>query len=289
MFSDINEVQEFVNVSHNLDIELLLPYEDTALQKLYQFIPKELFDQIKTRNEDAYKHMQRAAANYMVVYAIPFLKIKLSNIGGSNYDDNKLKKADWWDIRDYGLSAVKIADKALSSAIKILEQTSFQPQLTLPDGAGIFKHPEDMEKIYPIGKSWDVLLQLQSTIETVYSLYISPKIGSCQTGNILRNDTARNYLQSIVGCYTISNAALESALTFTRNGIVVEWAELPWKKSQILSENELEKVIELYEKRGKQYMDMFLEFLRTSDAFKCYKNTEVKGRKTIKKKSGLYL
>ncbi len=199
MFNTISDIQEFINVSNDIDIELLLPYKGAAMERLCRFIPEKLFPEIKEKEEKAYKEIKRATANYMVVYAIPFLKIKLSNIGGVNYDDVKMKNASWWDLRDFGLSAVKIADKALNSAIEILEKTEFGSKLTLPNGLGLFQRPKDVNEFYSIGDSWDVLLQLQSTIKTVFQLYVQEKLCDCTLADILGDVTAKMYLILRVG------------------------------------------------------------------------------------------
>lgn len=291
-FTDINEVKKYINVSNNLDIKLLLPYEDTALRKVYEFIPKTEFSIIQTNHSEIYEQIKKAVANYMVAFAIPFIKIHLTNTGGNNFDDNKLKKADWWDIRDYGLSAVRIADEALTVAINELLKTPIKSNLTLHAGSSnVFATPNDFSNIYNIGNSWDVLTKLNSTILYVWRVYIERRIKNCAIDDLLANSTTKELLQGIVAYYTIAEAVSDPSLLFTTSGIVLQWEELPWQKSKVLDTKHLTLLKKDYTIKANELFNLLFDYLKENlTDFPCYEwSYKIPTRKTIAKKSGLYL
>ena len=98
MFTNIQEIKQYTNVSNRLDFDLLKTYIEEALRvKVYPYIPKSTAE---TLSGDELELLKKAVANYAVAYAIPFLKVNLSNTGGNYYTDDKMEKSPWWDLRD---------------------------------------------------------------------------------------------------------------------------------------------------------------------------------------------
>ena len=88
MFTNIQEIKQYTNVSNRLDFELLKTYIEEALRvKVYPYIPKSTAE---TLSGDELELLKKAVANYAVAYAIPFLKLNLSNTGGNYYTDDKM-------------------------------------------------------------------------------------------------------------------------------------------------------------------------------------------------------
>lgn len=290
-FNHINEIKQYINVSRNLDIKLLQPYESVALKKINEFIPSTLFTEIESSHNKSFELIKQATANYMVAFAIPFIKIHLSNTGGNNFEDDKMKKADWWDIRDFGLSAVRIADGALSEAISNLLQTTLKQQLRLYSNDSIFKTPEEFNEIYTIGNSWDVLKKLQPQIVYVWRVFLEQRLKSCTIENLLSNKKTTELLKSIVGYYTIGEVVSDSTFLFTTSGIVLQWEELPWQKSKVVEPKHLTLIGKKYTKKANELFDLLIAYLKENKAdFPCFEIGSVLPiRKTIKKKSGLYL
>ncbi len=291
LFNDITEVKKFINVSRNLDIKLLAPYESSALDKIYEFIPQNLFSEIESNHQSVMTEIKRATANYMIAFAIPFLKVHLSNIGGNNFEDDKMKKADWWDMRDYGLSAVRIADKALSKAINLLLGTNLKEQLKLDTSEdSIFKTPEDFEEIYPIGNSWDVFKKIKTQISYVWKVYLQHRLGNCSLAALSETAETAEILKSIIGFYTISEIISDPTYLFTSSGIVLQWEELPWQKSKVIEPKVLETHGQKYLKKANELFDLLLGIIKNNpNDFPCYQEQKPQVREVIVKKSGLYL
>lgn len=292
LFTTIEGVKKHINVSKNLDIKLLMPYKVEALNKIYEFIPQDIFEEIETTHPEIFTSIERAAANYMVAFSIPFIKIHISNTGGQNFDDNKLTKADWWDIRDFGIAAVKIADKALSKAINLLLNTTLKSQLTFLNSKElIITTPQEFSDIYEIGSSWDVFKRLVPLMKNSWKVYLSNQLTNCTIEEIKADEDTNELLKSIVAYFTISDAITEPTLLFTNTGIVIQWEELPWQKSQVLDFKNLELLSKKYLKKANDLLVLLHKELKYNpEKFPCYQfNSTVSQRATIAKKSGLYL
>ncbi len=290
IFNNISEVKEFINVSNNLDIKSLHPYEDSALNKVCEFIPQDIFQEITNNHEEIMKEIKRAVANYMIVFAIPFLKIHLSNTGGNNFEDSKMKTAQWWDIRDYGLSAVRIADKALSKAINLLLNTDLKKQLNLyTSECNIFKTPQEFNEIYPIGNSWEVFNKLMPKIEYVCRIYLRERLSNCTIDTLIQNVNVYELLKQIVAYYTVSEVFSDPTYLFTTSGIVLQWEELPWQKSKILDAKSLALHGKIYVSKANYLFNTLLSYLKNNlDEFPCFE-AQTAIREVIVKKSGIYL
>lgn len=295
MFNNIHEIQEHINIGRNIDIELLKPYEQEALQYISKIIPADIHNEIQNTQPEAYELLRRATANYMMPFALPFLKVHISSIGGNNFDDDKMKKADWWDLRDYALSAIKIADNTLSSLVAKLQKTALSSKLTLFDKDYdatnlLFQSPTDFEQIYDIGNSWFVFQKLLPNMEVVWLLYLRGRLKTCTIADLLQDEEAKKLLRQIVGYYTLAESIALSGIVFTTSGIVLQWEQLPWQKSAVIDRKELNHLAEKYTDKANQLFALLLDYLRNNtDKFPCYEySSEIPYRKTIAKKSGLY-
>ncbi|MFL0106052.1 DUF6712 family protein [Tenacibaculum maritimum] len=292
LFTEIEDIKKYINVSKNLDIRLLLPYEDVATRKITEFIPKEEFETIENNHAEIFDTIKGAIANYMVAFAIPFLKTRFTNTGANNFQDDKVKKSEWWDVRDFGLSAVKIADESLTVAINLLLDTALKNKLTLISSeVSLYKTPNDFSEIYNIGNSWDVLKKLTPIIEHVWRVYMRERLKNCTIEVISENAEVNKLLKSVVAYYTIADAVTEPTLLFTISGVVMQWEELPWQKSLVVSEQKLEKLEKKYFEKANDTFAILLQYLKDNhEGFPCFEYTPSRPiRETIEKKSGLYL
>lgn len=165
MFTNIQELKQYTNVSNRLDFDLLKTYIEEALRvKVYPYIPKSVADTLPLPSGvgelNALELLKKAVANYAIAYAIPFLKVNLSNTGGNYYSDDKMEKSPWWDLRDLGLSAIAIGDRALNDCISLLIE-----QGKLPRPNGIISSVNEFEKFYNLNSSWEVFTKLQPLMQ----------------------------------------------------------------------------------------------------------------------------
>lgn len=292
MFQDIQEIKKYVNVSVQLDMKLLEPYIEESLRvRIYPYVPKDVCELIV--DETYYELLKKSVANYAVAYSIPFLKVHLSNVGGNNFTDGKMQKSSWWDLRDFGISAVGIADRALNNLLFELYNSNYKQQVTALQGNNIFAGVWEFEQHYGLGGSWEVFARLRPVIQRVWEIMIAPRVSICTLDELRPYPTIFNMLQTATAYFTVAEMIQLGSVSFTNEVMLIQWDELPWQQSKILSRQDLNHLYEEMNKRANSYLNQMISLIRFEqsqdpNALLCFveKNTE---REPIAKKSGLYL
>ena len=279
MFTNIQEIKQYTNVSNRLDFELLKTYIEEALRvKVYPYIPKSTAE---TLSGDELELLKKAVANYAVAYAIPFLKVNLSNTGGNYYSDDKMEKSPWWDLRDLGLSSIAMADRALNDCI-----TQLIEQGKLPRTSGIIGSVNEFEKFYSLNSSWEVFTKLQSLIQWMWESVVAPQVSTCTPDDLRAYPTIWEKLQRTVVFFTVAEAALMNSFSFTATAIVQQWEELPWQKSKILNAAELYTLAKRLQQLARHELAQLKQLLE-KEAVACYRPSPA-AQQVEKMKSGLY-
>lgn len=279
MFTNIQEIKQYTNVSNRLDFELLKTYIEEALRvKVYPYIPKSTAE---TLSGDELELLKKAVANYAVAYAIPFLKVNLSNTGGNYYSDDKMEKSPWWDLRDLGLSSIAMGDRALNDCI-----TQLIEQGKLPRTSGIIGSVNEFEKFYSLNTSWEVFTKLQSLIQWMWESVVAPQVSTCTPDDLRAYPTIWEKLQRTVVFFTVAEAALMNSFSFTATAIVQQWEELPWQKSKILNAAELYSLAKRLQQLARHELAQLKQLLE-KEAVACYRPSPA-AQQVEKMKSGLY-
>ena len=279
MFTNIQEIKQYTNVSNRLDFELLKTYIEEALRvKVYPYIPKSTAE---TLSGDELELLKKAVANYAVAYAIPFLKVNLSNTGGNYYSDDKMEKSPWWDLRDLGLSSIAMGDRALNDCI-----TQLIEQGKLPRTSGIIGSVNEFEKFYSLNSSWEVFTKLQSLIQWMWESVVAPQVTTCTPDDLRAYPTIWEKLQRTVVFFTVAEAALMNSFSFTATAIVQQWEELPWQKSKILNAAELYSLAKRLQQLARHELAQLKQLLE-KEAVVCYRPSPA-AQQVEKMKSGLY-
>jgi len=279
MFTNIQEIKQYTNVSNRLDFELLKTYIEEALRvKVYPYIPKSTAE---TLSGDELELLKKAVANYAVAYAIPFLKVNLSNTGGNYYSDDKMEKSPWWDLRDLGLSSIAMGDRALNDCI-----TQLIEQGKLPRTSGIIGSVNEFEKFYSLNSSWEVFTKLQSLIQWMWESVVAPQVTTCTPDDLRAYPTIWEKLQRTVVFFTVAEAALMNSFSFTATAIVQQWEELPWQKSKILNAAELYSLAKRLQQLARHELAQLKQLLE-KEAVACYRPSPA-AQQVEKMKSGLY-
>ncbi|SQA93812.1 DUF6712 family protein [Capnocytophaga ochracea] len=279
MFTNIQEIKQYTNVSNRLDFELLKTYIEEALRvKVYPYVSKTI---VSEASGDTLELLKKAVANYAIAYAIPFLKVNLSNTGGNYYTDDKMEKSPWWDLRDLGLSSIAMGDRALNNCIELLITEG-----KLQRSNGIISTVNDFEKYYSLNSSWEVFTKLQPIIQWVWESMLAPQLSTC-TPNDLRNyPTIWEKLQRTTVFFTIAEAAQVHSFSFTTTAIIQQWEELPWQKSKILNAAEVYAVAQRLQQLARHELAQLKQLLE-KEAIACYVPSNA-ARQVEKLKSGLY-
>lgn len=279
MFNSIQEIKQYTNVSNRLDFELLKTYIEEALRvKVYPYVSKTI---VSEASGDTLELLKKAVANYAIAYAIPFLKVNLSNTGGNYYTDDKMEKSPWYDLRDLGLSSIAIADRALNNCIELLITEG-----KLQRSNGIISTVNEFEKYYSLNSSWEVFTKLQPIMQWVWESMLAPQLSTC-TPNDLRNyPTIWEKLQRTTVFFTIAEAAQVHSFSFTTTAIIQQWEELPWQKSKILNAAEVYAVAQRLQQLARHELAQLKQLLE-KEAIACYVPSNA-ARQVEKLKSGLY-
>lgn len=279
MFNNIQELKQYTNVSNRLDFDLLKTYIEEALRvKVHPYIPKSVAD---TLSGDELELLKKAVANYAVAYAIPFLKVNLSNTGGNYYTDDKMEKSPWWDLRDLGLSSIAMGDRALNDCI-----TQLIKQGKLPRTSGIIGSVNEFEKFYSLNSSWEVFTKLQSLIQWMWESVVAPQVTTCTPDDLRAYPVIWEKLQRTVVFFTVAEAALMNSFSFTATAIVQQWEELPWQKSKILNAAELYSLAKRLQQLARHELAQLKQLLE-KEAVACYRPSPA-AQQVEKMKSGLY-
>ena len=279
MFNSIQEIKQYTNVSNRLDFELLKTYIEEALRvKVYPYVSKTI---VSEASGDTLELLKKAVANYAIAYAIPFLKVNLSNTGGNYYTDDKMEKSPWYDLRDLGLSSIAIADRALNNCIELLITEG-----KLQRSNGIISTVNEFEKYYSLNSSWEVFTKLQPIMQWVWESMLAPQLSTC-TPNDLRNyPTIWEKLQRTTVFFTIAEAAQVHSFSFTTTAIIQQWEELPWQKSKILNAAEVYAVAQRLQQLARHELAQLKQLLE-KEAIACYVPSNA-AQQVEKLKSGLY-
>ena len=279
MFTDIKEIKQYTNVSNRLDFELLKTYIEEALRvKVYPYVSKTI---VSEASGETLELLKKAVANYAIAYAIPFLKVNLSNTGGNYYTDDKMEKSPWYDLRDLGLSSIAIADRALNNCIELLITEG-----KLQRSNGIISTVNEFEKYYSLNSSWEVFTKLQPIMQWVWESMLAPQLSTC-TPNDLRNyPTIWEKLQRTTVFFTLAEAAQVHSFSFTTTAIIQQWEELPWQKSKILNAAEVYAVAQRLQQLARHELAQLKQLLE-KEAVACYVPSNA-ARQVEKLKSGLY-
>jgi hypothetical protein len=279
MFNSIQEIKQYTNVSNRLDFELLKTYIEEALRvKVYPYVSKTI---VSEASGETLELLKKAVANYAIAYAIPFLKVNLSNTGGNYYTDDKMEKSPWYDLRDLGLSSIAIADRALNNCIELLITEG-----KLQRSNGIISTVNEFEKYYSLNSSWEVFTKLQPIMQWVWESMLAPQLSTC-TPNDLRNyPTIWEKLQRTTVFFTIAEAAQVHSFSFTTTAIIQQWEELPWQKSKILNAAEVYAVAQRLQQLARHELAQLKQLLE-KEAIACYVPSNA-ARQVEKLKSGLY-
>ena len=279
MFNSIQEIKQYTNVSNRLDFELLKTYIEEALRvKVYPYVSKAI---VSAAVGDTLELLKKSVANYAVAYAIPFLKVNISNTGGNYYTDDKMEKSPWYDLRDLGLSAIAIGDRALNNCIELLIIEG-----KLQRSNGIISTVNEFEKYYSLNSSWEVFTKLQPMMQWVWESMLAPQLSTCTPNDLNNYPTIWEKLQRTTVFFTIAEAAQIHSFSFTTTAIIQQWEELPWQKSKILNAAEVYAVAQRLQQLARHELAQLKQLLE-KEAVACYVPSNA-ARQVEKLKSGLY-
>jgi len=292
-YIDKTTLPEYLILPGEFDWDLI--DQELGFSELFEIIPKEIYLQLKSETEESKKEIFRlltkAAVHYSFILAIPKIKVHITNYGVQAFDQEKLKTAPWWDVRDLGLSLLKFADKLFSEA---LTRISGIPALrnSIPFFENVSEHiktPAEFEVIYSLKNSPKVFRMLQTYLDQAYSLNVLDKIKPDCIDQIKVKPELYKFLKQANVCYALYYASLMPNFVFLQNAIAIQYEELPWQKSQVLTDEAKSKSGKNFLKLGDASMKVITDYIKKNIAqFPCYTGP-VPESKPQSRSSGIYL
>lgn len=293
------DFKKYVGLPKTFGLDVIRPHQETAFRKkIFPYISSEFLLELKNSADENQKYIAdliyKSAASYTVVVAIPFIKSKINSWGIETNESDKAKPADWWDIRDIALSLVKIADEALSDALteinkfpELKSKCNFYQKFSFSP----IPNPEEFNSIYSINKSMDVYNLMIPLMKRVWKFSISSKIKDCTLEQIENKEDLLFLLKDSLVYYALGYALKLSQFTFINSGVVIQYEELPWQKSVLVSETEKNNLESSFLKIANDSFGNILEYMKENpEEFPCYQpKVMTSNRKIIEKKSGVFL
>lgn len=287
------QVGNYLTLPQNFDWDLI--DQETGFAKVFEIFPEEIYKLLKDDQDpdkkEIFKLLTKAAVYYSFILSIPKLKVHLSNFGIQEFNQDKMKSAPWWDIRDLGLSMLKIADKCLSAAItKTAKIESLKTEIPFFSQVSEYiSTPEEFEKIYSINYSPEVFLQLQKFIKKALLLMVYDKVKKDCIELVKTNEDLLPFLKNALVFYSLHYAALLPGFVFTQNAVVIQYEELPWQKSLVLDSNAKISTGENFLQLGNESMKIITDYMKSNpEDFPCYKSP-ISNRMMQSRESGIYL
>lgn len=283
------EIQELVKLPNNFDIRLI-DQEYGFLSKIFPIISEEVFNELKESHSTIFKMIAKAGILYCFVLDIPKIKVHISNYGIVHFEQNKTRNANWWDIRDLGLSWVKKADLYLSAGLYQLSATQYKNRIPFFKTENPLVSFWNFNNYYSLNDSVSVYEKLLPLLQKNYDKLIE-LFSPCGIDTLLEDAFLKNKLAEFVMDRTIIDAMDLPYLSFISTGIALQYEELPWQKSVVISVKDIDFIRQRHISNTGDTMKLIFNYLNAhKDKFPCIgeiKNTS--GLKVVTKKSGLYL
>lgn len=281
------QLSEYLILPKTFDWELV--DQEIGFAEIFDIIPKQIYNSIT--DEKIKKLLTKAGVYYSFILSIPKLKVHIQNFGIQQFDNDKLKIAPWWDVRDLGLSMLKVADKCFSDTITLISKDEAL-KAQIPFFSQVSEHistPEEFEKIYSINYSPKVFLKLQKFMKKAMILLVEEKLKKDCIIIIKNNNNLYPFLKDALVFYSLYYASLLPEFIFTQNAVVLQYDELPWQKSIVLDAHA--KIIsgQNFCQLGNESIKVITDYIKKNITdFPCYA-PPVPNRKMEARDSGIYL
>lgn len=108
------------------------------------------------------------------------------------------------------------------------------------------------------------------------AVHIAPQLLPCVLSDICGDEMALALLKKIIGYYTLSDAIFMQGLTYTTSEIILQWEQLPWQKSILLSDTQFKPLKEGFLERAQGHRYLLLQYIKAyPNLFPCYQGEPI--------------
>lgn len=292
-FIDKETLPEYLILPKDFDWDLV--DQELGFLEIFEMIPREIYLQLKDNTDpdkkEIYRLLTKACVLYSFILSIPKIKVHITNYGVQEFVQDRSKSAPWWDVRDLGLSLLKFADKLFSDALtKVSNDTGLKESIPFFDRVSEhIRTPAEFESFYSIKNSPKVYKMLQTYLEQAYSLDILDKIKPGCIEQIQSRPDLYKFLKQANIFYALHYASLLPNFVFLQNAIAIQYEELPWQKSQVLTPDMKMRSGKNFVSLADSSMKVITDYIKKNpDQFPCY-TEPVPESKPQSRTSGIYL
>ena len=286
MIIEENKARQMMVFPKNFDFGLI-DQEYGFQQKIFQLVAEPVFQSLETENPTAYHYLIKAGLHYAFVLDLPKIKVHLSNYGVNQYEQGTTKNANWWDVRDLAISWLKKADFYASKGVEELKGRKadilfYQQECPVM--------PYEVAQQY-FGKiSPEVYLHLCSMMQELVQELLT-QLTACSIDELMKDEALARLLRSYLYSATLTKAMEGQRLGFLTTGIVMQYEELPWQKSVVLTESQRRGVALRYAQDRDRAGQLLMNYIaQHRDQFPCLAKADTEPAvRIIKGKGGLYL
>ena len=303
LIKNLEELLKYVVVDNGIDYNILSIFTAKAERKIKTLIGKEQYNEFvsMTKDDPVKELLTSAVAQLSLLYALPSLKLRITNSGIFTTDTSETRVPEWWEIRDLHNSLKNNSFSDVDEALKEMEtDPTTYPKFIYSENYTqiknlIITHAGAFQKYFNIDDSRLTYLALVPSIRECIDEYLLPWMGQCiyDIPNTSKGNYLLELLQKALVAFTVAKIAHTGSFSLTNNTLVVKWELMPWEKAEKISENLLENLKDDRFKMGTKYLNLAKKYVVDNfDDFKCLQD-QINEQKSISKiflrKSGIYL
>lgn len=286
------DLGQYITLPQNFDWDIV--DQEQGFNKLFKIIPQTVYlslkDETTDQKKEIFRLLTKASVLYSFVLSIPKMKVHINNTGINQFEQQKLKTAPWWDVRDLGLAFLKFGDSLISKALTEISKTDLKTKIPFfAQTTEYITTPAEIESIFSINNSPEVFLMLQRYLKQALLLKIQKRINSDCLVLVKANELLNDFLKDAIVFYALYYASQLPAFVFLHNAIAIQYEELPWQKSMVMDPEMKIKSGLNFMKLADESLKVITDYMRANlTEFPCYSPPDPEFQMQAKP-SGIYL
>lgn len=301
LINKLEDFSKYILIDPDFDDNRLLIYSKKAEYKIKNLIGENQYAEfVSMTKENEVKDLLCSAISQLgLLMAMPAISIRISTSGVFTTETTNTKDPEWWKVRDLHNNLREDAFFCIDEALKEMELNPLTyKEFIKSNNYTVIKelivtNAGDFNKYFNINNSRLTYLGLSPFIRECIDEYIKSWMGNC-LNDIPTTQIGKELIELLkksLVALTVAKASSTGSFSFLNNTLVVKWEQMPWEKSEKVTDKQLDKIMNSRFEAGMNYLSQAKKLIKENPLeFPCYKDDENKNNAIIiKKKSGLYL
>lgn len=300
LINNLKDFEKYILVDSDFDDERLLIFSKKAERKIKNLIGKEQYEVfLNMTTEDEVKDLLcSAVAQLGLLLAMPAINIRIATSGVFTSDSSNTKDPEWWKVRDLHNNLREDAFSCIDEALKEMElNPATYDKFIKSDNYTVIKelivtNASDFNRYFNINNSRLTYLGLTPFIRECIDEYVRGWLGNCLNDipATIKGKELLELLKKALVALTVAKAAETGSFSFLNNTLVVKWEQMPWEKSEKVTDKQLDKLMNSRLEAGMNYLTQAKNLIKENPTdFPCYVEDNKRSSLILKKKSGLFL